>query len=121
MIRERQDSDEEALRALYDGDVPELLYERILEEDGRVVGHAGVRMVPEAVLALVKGHPAARMSWLRMFHAELLAWMHETGCKRVIALVEPKIERSFLSRLGLFGWQDGYQSAVLLEGDDERK
>lgn len=121
MIRARRVSDDAALETLYDGDVPKLLHERVLVEDGRVVGHAGVRMVPEAVLVLAKGHPAARMSRLRIFHSELLAWMHETGYRRVIALVEPKIERSFLRRLGVFGWREGYQSAVLLEGEDERK
>lgn len=115
MMRERKDSDDEALKALYsDGEVPKLLYERVLEEDGRIVGHAGVRMVPECVLVLAEGHPAARLSRLRTFHAELLAWLSETGHKRIIALVAPKIERSFLRRLASLGWQAGYQSAIYL-------
>ncbi len=121
MMRPRQDSDSAELAALYDGHVPHLLYERVLVEDGKIVGHAGIRMVPEACLTLVKAHPAAKMSRLRIFQAELLAWMRDTGTKRVIALVEPKIERSFLRRLGIFGWQEGYQSAVLLEGEDEQR
>lgn len=120
MIRARQDSDDDELMRLYDGNVPALLYERVLVEDGRVVGHAGVRMVPEAVLVLASGHPAAKMRWLRMFHVEQLAWLHETGYKRIIALVAPKIERSFLRRLASLGWREGYQSAVWLEGDHER-
>jgi hypothetical protein len=120
MIRARQDSDDAELRTLYDGDVPKLIYERVLVEDGRIVGHAGIRMVPEVVLALAKGHPAAKMHWLRTFHAELLAWMNETGYKRIIALVAPKIERGFLRRLASLGWKEGYQSAIFL-AEDERE
>ena len=119
MIRERQESDTAELAALYDGEeVPKLLYERVLVEDGRIVGHAGVRMVPEATLVLAKGHPAARMHWLRTFHSELFAWMNDTGSKRIIALVAPKIERGFLRRLRSLGWKEGFQSAVFLMGDD---
>ena len=119
MIRERQDSDAVEIRALYtDGDVPRLNFERVLVEDGRIVGHAGVRMVPEAVLVLAKGHPAARMHWLRQFQAQQLAWMHETGFKRIIALVAPKIERGFLRRLASLGWQEGCQSAIFLAEDE---
>jgi hypothetical protein len=118
MIRKRQDSDDGELQSLYDGDVPALLDERVLVEDGRIVGHAGVRMVPEAVLVLAKGHPAARMRWMRMLHVEQLAWMNETGCRRVIALFAPKIERSFLRRLKSLGWKEGCQSAIF-EGSDE--
>lgn len=120
MIRERQDSDDAELRALYDGDVPKLIYERVLVEDGRIVGYAGIRMVPEAVLVLANGHPAAKMHWLKTFHVEFLAWMNETGCKRIIALVAPKIARGFLRRLGSLGWEEGYQSAIFLaEGGHE--
>jgi hypothetical protein len=122
MIRARQDSDDAELRALYtDGDVPKLFYERVLVEDGRIVGHAGIRMVPEVVLALAKGHPAAKMHWLRTFHVELLAWMNETGHKRTIALVTPKIARGFLRRLVSLGYKEGCQSAIFLaEGDKWR-
>ena len=61
MMRAREDSDEIQLRTLYDGaDLPKLLHERVLVEDGKIVGHAGIRMVPEAVLTLGKGHPAAK-------------------------------------------------------------
>lgn len=121
MMRERQDADEDELRALYDGDVPKLLYERVLVEDGRIVGHAGVRMVPEAVLALAKGHPAARMAWLRTLQVEFLRWMNETGYRRIIALVEPKTERSFLRRLRSLGWKNGARTAIFLaEGEDAR-
>jgi len=120
MIRERQDSDEVELRALYDGvDVPKLIYERVLVEDGRIVGHAGVRMVPEAVLVLANGHPAAKMHWFRSFHAELLAWLNETGYKRIIALVAPKIERGFLRRLVGLGWKEGFQSAIFEVRDED--
>ena len=119
MIRERQESDTAELAALYDGEeVPKLLYERVLVEDGRIVGHAGVRMVPEATLQLAKGHPAAKMHRLRMLQAELLRWMNDTGSKRIIALVAPKIERGFLRRLRSLGWKEGFQSAVFLMGDD---
>lgn len=121
MIRRRQDSDDAELMALYDGKVPKLLDERVLVEDGRIVGHAGVRMVPEAVLVLANGHPAAKMRWIRMFHVEQLAWMRETGYRRIIALVAPKIERSFLRRLASLGWREGYQSAVWLEDEDEQQ
>ena len=117
-LRARQDSDDAELGALYHGDVPKLLYERVLVEDGRIVGHAGVRMVPETCLVLAKAHPAARMRWLRILQAELLAWMHDTGYRRIIALVAPKIERGFLRRLRSLGWLEGYQSAIFLEGDD---
>ncbi len=122
MIREKQDSDDAELMAMYDGDVPKFLYERVLVEDGRIVGHAGVRMVPEVCLSLAKGHPAARMRWLRLFHVEQLAWMHETGYRRIIALVAPKIERSFLRRLKSLGWEEGAQSAIFLaEGENDRQ
>ena len=121
MIRARQDSDDAELRALYDGPVPALIYERVLVEDGKIVGHAGIRMVPEVVLALAKGHPAAKMHWLRTFHAELLAWMNETGYRRIIALVAPKIARGFLRRLVSLGYKEGCQSAIFLaEGDKWR-
>lgn len=120
MIRARQDSDAAEIAALYHGaDVPKLIYERVLVEDGKIVGHAGIRMVPEACLVLAQGHPAARMHWLRTFQAELIAWMHENGAKRLLALVAPKIERGFLRRLASLGWQEGYQSAIFLgEGDE---
>ena len=118
MIRPRQDSDAAELRALYDGDVPKLLYERVLVEDGRIVGYAGIRMVPEAVLMLGKGHPAAKMRWLRTLQGELLKYVNDTGYKRIIALVAPKIERAFMRRLKSLGWLEGYQSAIYLEGDE---
>jgi hypothetical protein len=119
MIRERQDSDAAEIAALYtDVDVPKLIYERVLVEDGRIVGHAGIRMVPEATLVLAKGHPAARMHRLRSLQGELLRYMNDTGYKRIIALVAPKIERGFLRRLRSLGWKEGFQSAVFLTGDD---
>jgi hypothetical protein len=119
MIRERQDSDAAEIAVLYDGlDVPKLIYERVLVEDGRIVGHGGVRMVPEAVLILAKGHPAAKMHWLRMLQGELLKYVNDTGYKRIIALVAPKIERAFLRRLAALGWVEGCQSAIFLTGDD---
>jgi hypothetical protein len=122
MIRAKQDSDDAEIAALYtDGDVPKLMYERVLVEDGRIVGHAGIRMVPEVCMALAKSHPAARMRRLRVLQAALLGWMHDTGYKRIIALVAPKIERAFLRRLGSLGWKEGCQSAIFLaEGEDER-
>lgn len=119
MIRGREDSDDVSINALYDGDAPKLIHERVLVEDGRIVGHAGIRMVPEAVIVLAKGHPAARMRWLRMFHVELLAWLHDTGYRRIIALVAPKIERGFLRRLESLGWKEGCQSAIFLTGDED--
>jgi hypothetical protein len=119
MIRQRKDSDDVSINALYHGDAPKLIYERVLVEDGRIVGHAGIRMVPEAVIVLAKGHPAARMRWLRMFHVELLAWLHDTGYRRIFALVAPKIERGFLRRLESLGWKEGYQSAIFLTGDED--
>ena len=121
MIRERQNSDNAELQALYtDGKVPKLLYERVLVEDGRIVGHAGVRMVPEACIVLAKGHPAARMHWIRELQGELLRYMIDTGYKRIVALVAPKIERGFLRRLKSLGWKEGYQSAIFLaEGENE--
>lgn len=119
MIRPRQDSDDVELERLYDGDVPKLLYERVLVEDGRIVGHAGTRMVPEVCMMLAEGHPAARMRWLRVLQEQLLRYVNETGYMRVIALVAPKIERSFLRRLGSLGWKEGMQSAIFLaEGDN---
>jgi hypothetical protein len=120
MMRERLDSDEQELRALYIGDVPNLLYERVLVEDGRIVGHAGIRMVPEAVLVLAEGHPAAKLHWLRELQCEFLRYVNETGYRRIIALVEPKIERSFLRRLRSLGWKNGARTAIFLaEGEDE--
>lgn len=119
MIRERQDSDTAEIEALYDGDVPKLAYEWVLVEDGSIVGHGGFRMVPEAVLALGKGHPAAKMHRLRLFQDVLLRFANDTGYKRIIALVAPKIERGFLRRLKSLGWKEGYQSAIFLaEGED---
>jgi hypothetical protein len=95
-----------------------LSYEWVLVEDGRIVGHGGFRMVPEAVLVLAKGHPAARMHWLRQFQEVLLRFVNDTGYKRIIALVAPKIERGFLRRLRSLGWKEGNQSAIFLaEGD----
>jgi hypothetical protein len=118
MIRARQDSDTAQIEALYDGNVPRLAYERVLVEDGRIVGHAGIRMVPEAVLVLAKGHPAARSHWLRTIQAEFLRWMNDTGHKRVVALIAPKIERSFLRRLAGLGWKEGFQSAIFEVKDE---
>jgi hypothetical protein len=120
MIRERQDSDAAELQQLYTGNVPKLAYELVLVEDGRIVGHGGFRMVPEAVLMLAKGHPAARMHRLRLFQDVLLQFMNDTGYKRIFALVAPKIERGFLRRLKSLGWKEGYQSAIFLaEGERE--
>jgi hypothetical protein len=119
MIRARQDSDDAEIRALYTGEeVPKLIYERVIVEDGKIVGHAGIRMVPEACLTLAKGHPAAKMRWLRTFQAQQLAWMSETGFRRIIALVAPKIERGFLRRLKSLGWREGYQSAIFIAEDE---
>lgn len=118
MIRERQDSDEEELRGMYTGDAPKLIYERVLVQDGRIVAHAGIRMVPEAVLVLAKGHPAARMNWLRTLHGEFLRWMNVTDSKRIIALVAPKIERAYMRRLKSLGWVEGCQSAIFLAEDE---
>jgi hypothetical protein len=120
MIRPRQDSDTAEIEALYTGSAPKLIYERVLVEDGRIVGHAGIRMVPEVTLTLAKGHPAARMRWLRLFHVELLRYVIDTGYKRIIALVAPKIEKSFLRRLRSLGWEEGCQSAIFL-AEDERE
>jgi hypothetical protein len=86
-------------------------------EDGQIVAHAGIRMVPEAVLVIAPGHPAARMRRLRILQGELLRYVNETGFKRIIALVAPKIERAFLRRLKSLGWKEGYQSAVFLAED----
>jgi hypothetical protein len=120
MIRPRKDSDDAEIAALYDGSVPNLIYERVLVEDGRIVGHAGIRMVPEVTLTLAKGHPAAKMNWLRTLQAELLRYVNDTGYKRVIALVAPKIEKGFLRRLKSLGWKEGCQSAIFLaEGERE--
>ena len=120
MIRERLDSDAAEIAALYTGgEVPKLIYDRVLVEDGRIVGYAGIRMVPEAVLVLAKGHPAAKMHWLRTLQDELVRYVIETGFKRIIALVAPKIERGFLRRLRSLGWQEGYQSAIFLAEDDK--
>ncbi len=128
MIRARQDSDAAEISALYHGEVPKLLYEWVLVEDGKIVGHGGFRMVPEACLMLSDGHPAARMHWLREFQGVLLKFVIDTGFKRIIALVAPKIERAFLRRLKSLGWKEGYQSAVFLaegahddgDGSEER-
>lgn len=120
MIRERKDSDAAEIEALYSCDVPKhLVYERVLVEDGRIVGHAGIRMVPEAVLVIAKGHPAAKMHWLRTLQGELLGWLNVTSHKRIIALVAPKIGRGFLRRLRSLGWKEGCQSAIFLAEDDD--
>ena len=120
MIRERQDSDDAELRALYDGDVPKILYERVLVEDGRIVGYAGIRMAPEAVLVLANGHPAAKMHWLRTLQSELVRYVNDTGYKRIIALIPPKIYRGYLRRLKSMGWIEGDQTVIFLrEGEDE--
>ena len=119
-MRPRQESDDAELALLYNGRIPKLCYERVIVEDGKIVGHAGMRMVPEVVLQLSDGHPAARMRWMRLFHAELIAWMNDTGFKRIIALVAPKIERGVLRRLISLGYKEGYQSAIFFsESDDE--
>lgn len=118
-VRQVEEKDATELRVLYDGDVPKhLVYERVLVEDGRIVGHAGIRMVPEAVLVIAKGHPAAKMHWLRSLQSELLRYVNDTGYRRIIALVAPKIERGFLRRLVGLGWREGYQSAIFLVGDE---
>lgn len=121
MIRERQVSDEAELRLLYHGPVPQLSYERVLVEDGKVVGHAGIRMVPEAVISLAEGHPAAKMHRLRQLQGEFLSWLIDTGHKRIFALIPPKIAKAYIRRLVSLGWREGYQSAIFLaEGEDER-
>lgn len=118
MMRTRQDSDEAELAALYDGEIPRLFCECVLVEDGRIVGHGGVRMVPEVVLALAKGHPAAKLHRLRVLQQALLGWLNETGQHRAIALIAPKIERGFLRRLKILGWQEGVQSAIFVRADE---
>lgn len=78
-------------------------------------------MVPEACLVLAKGHPAARMHWLRMLQGEFLRWMNDTGHKRIFALVPPKIARAYLKRLASMGWREGYQSAIYLAEDEDEQ
>jgi hypothetical protein len=120
MMRPREESDTSELELMYNGCIPKLVYERVIVEDGKIVGHAGMRMVPEVVLRLTEGHPAARMHRMRLFHAELMAWMNDTGYKRIIALVAPKIERGFMRRLMSLGYKEGFQSAIFLsESYDE--
>jgi hypothetical protein len=122
MMRECQESDDAAILALYDGKRPKLFYERVLVEDGKIVGHGGIRMVPEAVLALAKGHPAAKMHWLKMLQEEFKCWLNGTDHKRIFALVAPKIARAYIRRLAGMGWREGYQSAIYLaEGEDEQR
>lgn len=118
-VRPVEKEDAKQLEILYAGPVPALNYERVLVEDGKIVGHAGVRMVPECVLALAKGHPAARMHWLRTLQGEFLRWMNETGHKRIFALVPPNIYRGYLRRLQAMGWKEGYQSVIFLAGVED--
>lgn len=120
-VRPMQNGDIPALEALYHGskiqDGFKLDHERcivVLDDQGEILAAGAVRMVPEVTILLKEGHPAAKLSWMRTLQGELLSWMNDTKHSRAIALIAPKIERSFLRRLGRFGWKEGCQSAILL-------
>lgn len=120
------ESDIEAVRAMYsesklqDGwpNFAEMVEARVVEEDGKIVAVAAARMVPEMILILGKGHPAARLYWLKALHGRMLEFLRERGLKRAIAFVPPQIERAYARRLQLMGFQPGLSAFVFLAEDE---
>lgn len=96
---------------------------QVVVEDGKIVAVAAARMVPELVLILGKGHPAARLYWLKLLYARMLEFLRERGMNRAIAFVPPQIERAYGRRLRMFGFQSGLSAFVYLseEQRDEQR
>lgn len=127
MIRPLTKDDLEEVRRLYDAsehrdgwpDFDEMAEAQVVVEDGSIVAVAGARMVPELVLILGKGHPAARLYWLKLLYGRMLEFLKERGLKRSIAFVPPQIERAYGRRLGKFGFQPGMSAFVFLAEDED--
>lgn len=122
MIRSLTKDDIEEVRLLYnqselqDGwpDFEEMVEAQVIVENGKIVAVAAARMVPEMVLILGKGHPAARLYWLKLLYGRMLEFLRERGLKRAIAFVPPQIERAYARRLRQMGFQPGLSAFVYL-------
>lgn len=122
MMRSLEEKDMPEVRRLYDEselqdgwpDFAEMVDARVVVEDGTIVAVAAARMVPEMVLILGKGHPAARLYWLKLLYGRMLEFLQEKGLKRAIAFVPPQIERAYARRLGGMGFQPGLSAFVYL-------
>ena len=129
MMRPLEDSDIPEVRRLYaDSDHqdgwPDFGYmedAQVVVEDGKIVAVAAARMVPEMILILGKGHPAARLYWLKLLHGRMLEFLRERGLKRAIAFVPPQIEKAYARRLGMMGFRPGLSAFVYLEDEDEQR
>lgn len=101
---------------LQDGwpDFSQMVDARVVVEDGKIVAVAAARMVPEMILILGKGHPAARLYWLKLLYGRMLEFLQENGWKRAIAFVPPQIERAYARRLLQMGFQPGLSAFVYL-------
>lgn len=127
MMRPLTKDDMEAVRLLYDEsklqdgwpDFAEMVEAQVIVEDGKIVAVAAARMVPEMILILGKGHPAARLYWLKLLYGKMLEFLQERGLKRAIAFVPPQIERAYARRLRSFGFQPGLSAFVFLAEEKE--
>jgi hypothetical protein len=82
----------------------------LVDEDGALLGAMAARLVPEFVLVLGKGHPAARMSWLRRLAGTVKARLLERGYTRALAVLPADLARPWGRRLQQLDprWQPGH-------------
>lgn len=129
MMRPLQESDMDEVRRLYeesehkDGwpDFAEMADTRVIVEDGRIVAVGAVRFVPELILILGKGHPAARMVWLKTLYGRMREFLREWKLNRSICFVPPQIEKPYGRRLQRFGFRPGLSAFVYLEDEDVKR
>lgn len=120
--RPAEEKDLPILKALYDGldleydwadPLTALEAHVVVDENDKVLACAVAQNVPEITLIMSEAHPAARLHWLRMLHKVMFDRLTAQGYDRAIAMVPPKIERSYGRRLmKTFGWEQGFTTFV---------
>jgi hypothetical protein len=93
----------------------------LVDEDGALLGAMAARLVPEFVLVLGKGHPAARMSWLRRLAGTVKARLLARGYTRALAVLPADLARPWGRRLQQLDprWRPGHVLYVYVaEGAD---
>jgi hypothetical protein len=84
-------------------------------EQGKIIYWAGARLEPEilAICAPSCGSPHQRLKLFAQSHAPIAKDLRARGFERVFATLDPKFPK-FGKRLGVFGWQKGWDYWFLL-------